>query len=131
MNIKELQIGNWVTAHNRSQRIMCIDIRCDAVCFESDQTVFTDAPFVEPIKITPAILCHNGISIEERGEVLKHKSYPLEKWLIHTTFKDTWLWFNGYSQQWHLHDCNGQQIEYVHQLQNALQLCKIDKEIIL
>ena len=129
MNIKELQIGNWVAYYDSHSRICCIDARFNNVILDFDKTYCIDAPYIKPIAIAPAILLHNKITREERGEVLKHPTYPLEKWLIHTTFRDTWLWFNGYSQEWHLHDCNGQPLKYVHQLQNALQLNGINKDI--
>lgn len=129
MNIKELQIGNWVQHNGKAKRVCCVDARMDGVCFDDDEFIFYDGERVEPIAIDPAILTSNNVTREERGNVLKHPTYPLEKWLVHTTFRDTWLWFNGYSQEWHLHDCNGQPLKYVHQLQNALQLCRIDKDI--
>lgn len=88
-----------------------------------------------PIPITPEILEKNGIKLLEVGDngVATPAKYRnrFEKWEIHTQWKDTYLWYDRQAKYWHLHDMGAARLYYAHDLQRALKLCGIDKEIIL
>jgi len=80
----------------------------------------------EPIPITPEILEKNGF--EKLG-------YP--GWIIHT-HEYTILWRNDYPNVLKIESYTSKygsfdrfNVNYVHELQHALQLCRISKEIIL
>lgn len=93
---------------------------------------------VEPIPITPEILKQNGFkndfyeeesvadyhTIRLEGYSLKHKIGRIDGYLV--------TWCNGGANvTTDLRGCIQKDISYVHELQHALKLCKIDKEITL
>ena len=90
---------------------------------------------VFPIPLTPEILEKNDITLLEVGD--DGASTPpkyrnrYEKWLVHTQWRDTYLWFDRRKNEYHFHNMNGAMFTCVHQLQHALRLCGIDKEITL
>lgn len=90
---------------------------------------------IEPIPLTEEILEKNGIKLLEVGDngVATPAKYRnrFERWRIHTRWKDTYLWYDRITKRWNLHDMNGAQFTYVHEFQQLLQLCGIEKEIVL
>ena len=81
---------------------------------------------VRPINITNAILEANGITLLEVGDngpaTPKKHLNRYEKWFIHTTWKDTFLWYDRMADHWHLQDMSGARFHHVHELQHALRL---------
>lgn len=131
-------IGDWVKVTNSDEVSFCI------VCGIDRDNVLVVKPgksiaypyaeeCLEPIPLTAEILEKNGIKLLEVGDnalatPAKHKN-RFEKWEIHTPWKDTYLWFDRQAKYWHLHNMGAARLYYVHELQHALKLCKIDKTI--
>lgn len=127
MKANELMIGDWVLYNETHQQILEISGIDDEVYLETDELVHQSE--IQPIPLTPEILKKNGFRIIFEGE-------------LHTTyFQD----IDGFAVEIKI-DCidftklsmlNGLgyrvviECKYVHQLQHALRLCGIEKEIIL
>lgn len=74
---------------------------------------------VEPIPLTAEILGKNGFTLEHySGDVMTGYWWTRNDFVIHNSMNDA-IGRNNFKY------------EYVHQLQHALRLCGIDKEIIL
>lgn len=105
MKANELMIGDWVIGCSREPfKIGIID------------PVFLYWNEVQPIPLTPEILEKNGFVVES--------NYPYGNPLQYCILVDDRLWI----------DISGEnffegELEYVHQLQHALKLCGIEKEI--
>lgn len=120
MKANELMIGNWVKCGRRYMKVtqLAEDMDCDDI---------------EPIPLAPEILEKNGIKLEEVGDngVLTSPKWRnrFEKWVLRTLWRDTFIWYDRTAKYWHLQDMGAAKLLYVHQLQNALRLCGIEKEI--
>lgn len=83
----------------------------------------------DPIPLTTEILKANGIELIEVGDngpaTPKINFNRYEKWLIHTTWKDTFLWYDRRAKYWHLHNMNAVWIHHVHELQHALRMIEL------
>ena len=131
MNCKELQIDDWVEYNGLNQKVKEISGLDNEVYLTMDECV--DCTKVNPIPITQEILEKNEIELLEVGDngVATPAKYRnrYEKWLIHTKWKDTYLWYDRTTKRWNLYDMNGAQFTYVHEFQHALRLCGIEKDI--
>ncbi len=128
MKANELMIGDWVepdqcmvpTMYTRVAMIMP-----DGVHMEEAERQF-DFEELHPIYVTKEILEANGITLLEVGDngpaTPKKHLNRYEKWFIHTTWKDTFLWYDRMADHWHLQDMSGACFLYVHELQHALRL---------
>ena len=109
---------------------------CAVHCHPLDREQFDGGiwlAYLDPIPLTPEILKKNGITLLEVGDngvatPAKNRN-RYEKWQIHTKWKDTYLWYDRATKRWNLYDMNGAQFTNVHQMQHALLLCEIEKEI--
>ena len=122
MKATELMIGNWVYLPDMSTG--------KEYPARLDENFIYDAKYAEPIPLTPEILEKNGFKGDgylflEIDDFSYLEYYPFE----HRLRK----WWHGVDE-WENHSetkditfqCN---CHYVHELQNALKLCKIEKEI--
>ena len=130
MEATELMIGDWVICGNITQeQVQVVDI-----CATRDIVFlkFFSEPRLEkisnikPIPLTPEILEKNGF--EKQG-------FP--GWQIYTK-EYLILWRNDYPNVLHIDSFSSDygsfdrfNVDYVHQLQHALKLCGITKEIVL
>lgn len=119
INIKELSVGNWIKISGTPVQIL--GIRTESLLYvleteEVDYAYAIDAD-IEPIEITPEILEKNGFEYNDMPFIQGWEQFGLT--LYHGG--------NGYLINY------GQnvamKINAVHQLQNALTLCGINKEI--
>lgn len=124
MNLQELSIGNWVynKHHGKAIQITPFDffthIHRDGEQYLIGNPNLVSGKDFEPIPITPEILEKNGIKKEYN--ILYDDFYHNDNFSI-TKVVDEWLVRIGAT--------NSLYVKYVHQLQNALTLCGIDKEI--
>lgn len=144
MKANELMIGDYVTfadcQNDKYPSIIKIwQINEDGESFASidggkavDEITIDDE--IVGIPITPKILEKNGIKLKEVGD--NGISTPpewrnrFEKWVLRTQWKDTFIWYDRTAKYWHLYDNMGAaKLLYVHELQHALRLCGIEKEI--
>lgn len=122
INIKELSVGNWVSCEdNGNYQILAVNK--DSVWLDKeDRKVYTQ-DMLEPIPITPEILEKNG------WEVRVNDINPKQRWIAYLVGEDAFIFKDIKSAT--LNTNTGKEIlfRYVHQLQNALTLCGINKEI--
>jgi hypothetical protein len=133
MEAKELMIGDWVECVDSTHKKK-VYAQIDAI--EEGQTCilvrldncnwFLDISFIKPIPLTCKILENNGFELKEEeigmygATTAPHylcKGVPFEVFCDGEPFA---IWFK-----------EPVNIKYVHQLQHALSLCEIEKEIVL
>lgn len=131
MKAKDLMIGDWVECVDSTHKEKvyaqidaieegqtCILVRLD------NRNWFLDISFIKPIPLTPEILVKNGFEIV-------YDKYKLPNY--RTDFYFTV--FTGVDGYWNPVDLGVMiggvpaTLDYVHQLQQVLRLCGIDKEI--
>ena len=113
MKVNELMIGDWVLYNETHQQILEISGIDDEVYLEIDELVHQSE--IQPIPLTTEILEKNGFVKESRENHGNNLQYCI---------LTDGLWI----------DISGEnffegKLEYVHQLQHALKLCGIEKEI--
>ncbi len=132
MNANELMIGDWVKTNQCYSRIAGLR-GVEEIKFE-DKFGYGFTPEVEPIPITKEILEKNGL-----------KPFEIDKLTDKATAK--WWCKNGdyYIKQYNFRHNNFEPtysfgchpftliegIRYVHELQHALRLCNIKRDILL
>jgi len=124
MKANELMIGDWVFCEGQPipSNVTIQSIAEDGVWFMGDK-VEGAATFdrIFPIPLTPEILEKNGFSfqnwwrIENGNPTIYLAEHYGSWWLYQDDYLDTREYFA--------------KIKYVHELQHALRLCGIDKEI--
>ncbi len=130
MKAEELMIGDWVIFKAETPKM------CKVVSIDTDNgnyirqsltdTYYTEDCF-EPIPLTAEILIKNGISLSYDKNIYgshfkEDKDYRLE---ISQEKRDGIFWsING--DEYHVLKLN-----YIHELQHALKLCGIEKEIVI
>ena len=134
MKANELQIGDWVSYKGKMLcKITAICKDMAVVDNDTAQDWRIDYDKLTPIPLTAEILKQNGFGYVENdvnpydNEVLSHfylgEECYCENMDIHIgTYNKGVFWFNCPKGS-----LNG--IHYVHQLQHALRLCNIEKEI--
>lgn len=120
MNANELMLGNWVKYHGVTVRVVEISER--SVGFMSGGAYDIDKPEnLMPIPLTRDILVNNGfgsyLSDDCYGEEIE-VHLGLDEWEVEDDYGDAVTAF-------------GKNIIHVHELQNALRNCDIEKEIVL
>ena len=130
LNAKNLMIGNWVLLNGTPRKIQAIDgiddeIIADDEIYTLAEDRYSSEDRVEGVSLTPEILEKNGFR--------KLVTYGTEKWLCNN-FR---LNIYNSSGTWRFYaDTNRNEdsviyIRFVHELQNAIRLCGIEKEIII
>ena len=123
MKAKDLMIGDWVLFDHNPVRVAILGAAKDSLGLAVGDNVFGQ-PYnmIEPIPLTAEILEKNGFDMDDYTVHFKED----EHYMLELVFEDDEL-------KWTI-NCNEYTImnfEYVHELQHALRLCKIDKEIVL
>lgn len=137
MDIKELQIGDWLysiifnqTQQKKPIKVVGIRTDCDDPLIQGNDTdVWYCLETYEPIPLTEEILIQNGFSV-----------FSVES--KYTTLRDVhniscayckeskeWLVGAGPSGSIKKRFVDASCIKYIHELQHILRLCGIDKEI--
>ena len=127
MKANELMIGDWVWYNNQPHQIRQLGIFGEnrdgddypAVCVGKPNGVglILERNEIEPILLTPEILEKNGFSKNYHEDDLSYAQSCGDVIGIHI------YGTNGLMEEMYF--------EYVHELQHALRLCGIEKEILL
>ena len=145
INIKELSIGNYLrVAHeglcikkgtiikingiDAENKFMKKGLVGAIACHPLDEDQLDGGiwlAYLEPIEITPEILEKNGFYEDGDGVYGDDNSYFIP---IYSSGFDTGTWETHIEPTEGIGDFYGE-LKYVHQLQNALTLCGINKEI--
>lgn len=119
MEAKDLMIGDWLfDGHVYAQ---VTSITCDGN-IETTHNEHSNIELIEPIPLTPEILEKNGW-VKDLYSVESYDNEELEclsLW-VGEDGKNKWWWHVGVDLV--------TPINYVHQLQHAMRLCGIEKEI--
>ena len=138
VKISDLSVGDWVKASGVAKRVHNIEFQNGEyfVHFSDPDTNSEDylhAPFIKPIPITPEILEANGWRNDGMYAILRidehlhleyyYHEHRLRKWYCGV---DEW---NNHAK---VYDITFQAHCYsVHQLQHALRLAGVEKEIVM
>lgn len=134
MKAEELMIGNRV--HYRGTNIKVTSLYnkggSNEVGWSDKESVWVNGRCIEPIPLTPEILEKNGF--EKVYDKYKLPNYRI-KWNSYTDlFFTVFTGVDGYWNHVGLGVIIGgvpATLDYVHQLQQAMKLCGINKEIVL
>ena len=132
MRIEELSVGDWVRYRDREWQV------CSLYKFTEEVGLWRkDSQFCEcvsdlhPIPFTPEILEKNGFRKLGRFDdyvIGERDSNPFIAVRLAEKFVEPTILVKNGGTSAHLFDSRG---EYVHQLQHALRLAGIEKEIVL
>ena len=127
MKAEDLQIGDWVNLYDSPIKINIDDLGV----IERDET-YDKGVHCEPIPLTDEILKKNGFVYDENREAWEQ--IPNDGYGI--CYEDnTYLFslgvFDPFNRDSDITYHTIAEIKYIHELQHALKLCKIDKEIIV
>lgn len=111
MKANELMIGDWV-----------LDTRTGTPLRVNPFMAELEVPEWNPIPLTTEILEKNGLPIDSYGCCFKEDKCMM---LEISVEEDGIYWTINYNEYGIL------KLEYVHELQHALRLCKVDKEIVV
>lgn len=111
MKVNELMLGDWV-----------LDTRTNIPLRVNPFMAEMEVPEWKPIPLTPDILKKNGLANDPYGCHFEEDEY-ME--LEISVEEEGIYWTINYNEYGIL------KLKYVHQLQHALKLCGIDKEIII
>lgn len=133
MRAEELMIGDWVQDSSGAKfKIINIEHHCTRVEYKGEELILPcfEQANIKPIPLTPEILEKNGFEmVLDKNKVQIYRI----KWPInHDYYFSVWTGLDGY---WNpvgfgvtIGGVQGD-VDYVHQLQHALKLCRINKEI--
>ena len=129
MKANELMIGDWLLYYDADENQ---NIPVKIVSIDDDGWVFYEYPDatrqegwckdLNPVPLTPEILEKNGFTRFGTDYILKERHFGLENPSTPSNYFDNY-WLRVSIEAVH--------IEFVHQLQHALRLCGIEKEITL
>jgi len=125
LNCKSLMIGDWVLDGTKKAQIT--SITCDGI-IETTASEYTNIELIEPIPITPEILLKNGFMESRQGDwffVIENKNNETLGIISH--FPSYRLEIESWDDLIGSFESGG--IKYIHQLQHAMRLCGIEKEI--
>lgn len=131
LNISDLSVGDWVRCRGRNGRIECLDairdyerIRVAVESYLGTMYQFVGIEDIEPIPITAEIL--KKIGFEESTDLFT--AYYADKvWISYDQRSETW----GVTINFDVMPTLYVKLLHIHQLQHALRLAGLDKEIYL
>ena len=137
LSAKSLQIGDWVLYKGKPIKIIGIDDFQKIIFYynEEDYTEYPiDASNIEPIPLTIEILEKNGYSYSEKRDAWE--SIPITSFGICKDEDDNCFYFclgifDAFNRHSDVTYHYITEVEYVHQLQQALKLCGIEENITL
>ena len=116
LQTKDLVIGDWVKVKSAQKQVKVKEIKQSCIYTEDNGYEYNE---IGPIPLTPELLEKNGFRYNDTPFVQAWEQYGLSI-------------YGSYGK--YLINC-GQDVDmdvsYVHQLQRALRLCGIDKQIVL
>ena len=132
INVTDVMLGDWVLYEHKNNRGVTVSTHClkvenitnDSLCMRSGdywRVQKTGLGMIKPIPLTAEILEKNGFTCDAYGmndsdELVVSVEYGVFQRNTDDGFKML---------------SDGKAIKYVHELQHALRLCGVEKEIIL
>lgn len=132
MRIDELSVGDWVRYRDREWQVCSLYQFTEEVgLWRKDSQFCETITDIQPIPITPEILEKNGFVDYEVGK----------GWYVLNVADDLRVWLHRNSHDWTFqlmkwsplstHEIGKVFIKHTHQLQHALRLARVGKEIVL
>lgn len=134
MKAKELMVGDYVLVRPSMMPIQVAAIHKKKVAYHAtgDRLTWVRDGLIEPIPITSEILEKNGFKGEMYAFLDISPNLYLEYYYHEHRLREWWTgideWNNDAEVKEIVFKC---QCHYVHELQHALRLCGIEKEIVL
>ena len=122
LKFTDLMIGDWVLFEGTPAKILGVEIYGNTLYVQINLTDLWHVSGFEPIPLTPEILEKNGLDNDPYGCHFKEDEYMA---LEISVEEEGIYWTINYNEYGIL------KLKYVHQLQHALKLCGIDKEIVV
>jgi hypothetical protein len=122
MKANELMVGDLVLHDGKVIRVDAVHKRKIGYHKTKDKLTWLFSGQFEPIPLTPEILEKNGLTNDYHGSYFEEDEHiSLE------------ISSSEYGIYWtiNFHEYNILKLEYVHELQHALKLCGINKEIVV
>ena len=139
MNIRDLMVGDWVKiktygVSDKFERteahiyVKVAEIGSGLITVDYNNDIkepyrIYENTEIEPIQLTPEILKKNGFEYYHKNFASLRYDHPFKLKM------EKWPDENGLRGLWSI--TNLIKIRYVHELQHALSLCEIEKEIVL
>ena len=132
MKTNELMIGDWVLLEGTPAKTRGVEIYCSNLYVKTNLTdEWYTSNFVEPIPLTPEILEKNEFVKGDTMD-LGDEIYCVKLFNIHYDNEERQFWVCiFFESEYGKEMMDIFRIDYVHELQHALRLCKVDKEIVL
>ena len=145
MKVTDLMIGDWVNARDEeggendgeiivNKYPIQIEANYGETILDNNGCERVDKD-MEPIPLTHDIIKANGFELTEVGDngpgTPRQNLNRYEKHECKTKWRDITMWYDRMTKNWCLHGINSIKLNYVHELQHAMRLCGIDKEITL
>ena len=135
MKREDLMIGDWVllTDLDYGVRVECLCLT--DMFWRSGEEAISKTPYekVEPLYLHQDILRDNGFELVEVGDhgAATPAQYRdrFEKWMARTKWRDIVIWYDRRTETYNLKDMGAAKIKYIHELQHALKLSGIEKDI--
>ena len=128
MKAKELMTGDWVCLEDDPKPRQVDFIRTGEVGLYWNKIV--TPPYIKPIPITPEILEKNGFKGDGYAILILDEQTYLDYYYYEHRLRKHWCGVDEWENHSKVNDitfkCN---CYYVHELQHALRLCGIEKEI--
>jgi hypothetical protein len=137
MKATDLMLGDWVLCDGKPYQVA--EISAGLLCIDAERELFANPEDLEPIPLTPEILEKNGwlATHYSYGNINEDKdkkgvAYALLEdgglKVATVDFREEEIEVELFNQMGHL---TSECITAIHQLQHALRLCGIEKEIVL
>ena len=127
MKANELMIGDWVLLEGTPAKIVGVEIYCSNLYVQTNlKDAWYTSNFVEPIPLTKEILEKN----EFKKDFELKGCYWRPDCRKYCIVKEIETWYFAFRHMGGGHICISE-CNYVHELQHALRLCKVDKAIVL
>lgn len=127
MKTEELMIGDWVLYREEVLKVTSLYTKRGAneIGFGESEDFWVDISNIEPIPLTPEILEKNGFEADDKNKDMLYWNWSIcEDCVSYDKETGTIRIFHTLGRLVFVHP-----LRYVHELQHALRLCGIEKEI--
>lgn len=124
MEIRDLMIGDFVQVNGEVFKVISISYFDIGICDSKKDFYHEHIDNIAPIPLTPEILEKNGFMKSKNGEMTLELDDALgtTEIVLVPSYDEVYYW-------WKVNNELITKIKSIHELQHALRLCGIDKEI--
>ena len=129
MKTTDLMIGDWVMYGDEELQVLAMD---DIAVYANKQRHgWIGYENLEPILLTGEILKSNGFELVSDSDRAKALVEIYDLWECKTISQTIYVHYYKKRKDYSLHsiDCIINHIKYIHELQNAMLVCGVEKEI--